>query len=238
MNADSNSWSLPIEYFFDLTHLSQHARFFTISDFISMQLEAPQRQWSNDTKTELLMIHNIYTRAALLHMDNEAHRHTSQILKYSTPKGAELYEETVFKFLKYAPEVYEAAEHVLLNLTDKLEGRPFISMHFRRGDFATYQWLDGLESERTLLQTVGNAVTELNQWYASLGGQGSNASTARYLRVNMPSNLIQSNMPALDTIGQKFVESVPKMIKENVPKEEAEKIKKTLEALGATVVLE
>lgn len=34
------------------------------------------------------------------------------------------------------------------------------------------------------------------------------------------------------------MESVPKMVKENVPKEEAEKIKKTLEALGATVVLE
>lgn len=37
---------------------------------------------------------------------------------------------------------------------------------------------------------------------------------------------------------KKFVESAPKVIKDNVPKEEAEKIKKTLEALGATVVLE
>lgn len=37
---------------------------------------------------------------------------------------------------------------------------------------------------------------------------------------------------------KKFVESIPKVIKENVPKEEAEKMKKTLEALGATIVLE
>ncbi|CAG8680509.1 23032_t:CDS:2 [Gigaspora margarita] len=37
---------------------------------------------------------------------------------------------------------------------------------------------------------------------------------------------------------KKFVESVPKVIKENVNKEEAEKIKKTLEGLGATVILE
>ncbi|KAJ3039600.1 54S ribosomal protein L12, mitochondrial [Rhizophlyctis rosea] len=37
---------------------------------------------------------------------------------------------------------------------------------------------------------------------------------------------------------KKFVESVPKVVRENVPKEEAEKIKKQLEALGATVVLE
>ncbi|CAG8607522.1 18806_t:CDS:2, partial [Dentiscutata erythropus] len=37
---------------------------------------------------------------------------------------------------------------------------------------------------------------------------------------------------------KKFVESAPKVIKENVNKEEAEKIKKTLEGLGATVILE
>ncbi|KAF2714595.1 50S ribosomal protein L12 [Pleomassaria siparia CBS 279.74] len=37
---------------------------------------------------------------------------------------------------------------------------------------------------------------------------------------------------------KKFVESVPKTMKEGVPKEEAEKIVATLKALGATVVLE
>ncbi len=37
---------------------------------------------------------------------------------------------------------------------------------------------------------------------------------------------------------KKFVESVPKMMKEGVPKEEAEKIVATLKALGATVTLE
>jgi large subunit ribosomal protein L7/L12 len=31
------------------------------------------------------------------------------------------------------------------------------------------------------------------------------------------------------------VEAAPKMIRDNVPKEEAEKIKKLLEAIGATV---
>ncbi|KAJ3110752.1 hypothetical protein HDU96_006293 [Phlyctochytrium bullatum] len=37
---------------------------------------------------------------------------------------------------------------------------------------------------------------------------------------------------------KKFVESVPKVIKENVAKEDAEKMKALLEGLGATVVLE
>ncbi|KAJ1546334.1 hypothetical protein HK405_007201 [Cladochytrium tenue] len=37
---------------------------------------------------------------------------------------------------------------------------------------------------------------------------------------------------------KKFVESVPKVVRENVPKDEAEKIKATLEAIGATVLLE
>jgi large subunit ribosomal protein L7/L12 len=37
---------------------------------------------------------------------------------------------------------------------------------------------------------------------------------------------------------KKFVESVPKILKENVPKEEAEKLLKTLTELGATAVLE
>jgi large subunit ribosomal protein L7/L12 len=37
---------------------------------------------------------------------------------------------------------------------------------------------------------------------------------------------------------KKFVESVPKVVKENVPKEEAEKLKATFEALGAIVTME
>jgi large subunit ribosomal protein L7/L12 len=37
---------------------------------------------------------------------------------------------------------------------------------------------------------------------------------------------------------KKFVESVPKTVKENMPKEDAEKLKATLEALGAKVTLE
>jgi len=37
---------------------------------------------------------------------------------------------------------------------------------------------------------------------------------------------------------KKFVEGAPKMMKEGVPKEEAEKIVETLKALGATVVME
>ncbi|RUS27943.1 39S ribosomal protein L12, mitochondrial-like protein [Jimgerdemannia flammicorona] len=50
---------------------------------------------------------------------------------------------------------------------------------------------------------------------------------------------IKSIIPGINLVeAKKFVESVPKVIKENVPKEEAEKLKKTLEALGATVVLE
>jgi large subunit ribosomal protein L7/L12 len=37
---------------------------------------------------------------------------------------------------------------------------------------------------------------------------------------------------------KKFVESVPKTMKEGVPKEDAEKIVETLKALGATVLME
>lgn len=37
---------------------------------------------------------------------------------------------------------------------------------------------------------------------------------------------------------KKFVESAPKMMKENVPKEDAEKIINTMKELGATVVME
>lgn len=37
---------------------------------------------------------------------------------------------------------------------------------------------------------------------------------------------------------KKFVEAVPKVLKENVPKEEAEKIIETLKGLGAKVVME
>ncbi|PHH82764.1 hypothetical protein CDD82_4929 [Ophiocordyceps australis] len=37
---------------------------------------------------------------------------------------------------------------------------------------------------------------------------------------------------------KKFVESAPKMLKENVPKEDAEKIIESMKALGATVVMD
>lgn len=36
---------------------------------------------------------------------------------------------------------------------------------------------------------------------------------------------------------KKFVESTPQVLKDNVPKEDAEKLKATLEALGATISL-
>ncbi|CAH1756302.1 20596_t:CDS:2 [Entrophospora sp. SA101] len=50
---------------------------------------------------------------------------------------------------------------------------------------------------------------------------------------------IKNIIPGTNLVeAKKFVESVPKVIKENVNKEEAEKIKKTLEGLGATVLME
>jgi len=50
---------------------------------------------------------------------------------------------------------------------------------------------------------------------------------------------IKNLLPGTNLVeAKKFVESVPKVIKENVNKEEAEKIKKTLEGLGGTVIFE
>ncbi|KZO92146.1 ClpS-like protein [Calocera viscosa TUFC12733] len=50
---------------------------------------------------------------------------------------------------------------------------------------------------------------------------------------------IKAIVPNMNLVeAKKFVESAPKVIKENVPKEEAEKLMKTFTDLGATVVLE
>ncbi|KAJ2452636.1 54S ribosomal protein L12, mitochondrial [Coemansia sp. RSA 2336] len=50
---------------------------------------------------------------------------------------------------------------------------------------------------------------------------------------------IKNLMPDMNLVAaKKFVESTPKVIKDSAPKDVAEKIKKTLEALGATVALE
>ncbi|KAL0074596.1 ribosomal protein L7/L12 C-terminal domain-containing protein [Phycomyces blakesleeanus] len=47
------------------------------------------------------------------------------------------------------------------------------------------------------------------------------------------------NLAGLNLVeAKKFVESVPKVLKESLPKEDAIKLQKALEALGATVVLE
>lgn len=50
---------------------------------------------------------------------------------------------------------------------------------------------------------------------------------------------IKAILPNLNLVEAKaFVEGAPKLIKERVKKEEAEKLKATLEALGATISLE
>lgn len=50
---------------------------------------------------------------------------------------------------------------------------------------------------------------------------------------------VKALVPNLTLIdAKKLVESVPKMLKENLPKEDAEKLKKTFEDLGAVVVLD
>lgn len=50
---------------------------------------------------------------------------------------------------------------------------------------------------------------------------------------------VKALVPNLNLMeAKKFVESVPKTVKENLPKDEAEKLKSALEALGATVVME
>jgi len=50
---------------------------------------------------------------------------------------------------------------------------------------------------------------------------------------------VKAMVPNLTLIeAKKFVESVPKVLKEGIPKEDAEKIKKAFEAHGAIVVLE
>lgn len=50
---------------------------------------------------------------------------------------------------------------------------------------------------------------------------------------------VKALIPNLTLIdAKKFVESVPQVLKENMPKEDAEKLKAVLEKLGAVVVLE
>jgi len=50
---------------------------------------------------------------------------------------------------------------------------------------------------------------------------------------------VKAIVPNLTLIeAKKFVESVPKVLKEGIPKEDAEKLKKAFEAVGAVVVLE
>ncbi|CAG8493655.1 1813_t:CDS:2 [Acaulospora colombiana] len=50
---------------------------------------------------------------------------------------------------------------------------------------------------------------------------------------------IKNILPGMNLVeAKKFVESAPKVVKERIGKEEAEKIKKTLEGFGATVIIE
>ncbi|WVN88055.1 ribosomal protein L7/L12 [Cryptococcus depauperatus CBS 7841] len=49
---------------------------------------------------------------------------------------------------------------------------------------------------------------------------------------------VKAIMPNMNLVeAKKFVESVPQVLKENLPKEDAEKLQKTLQDLGATVSL-
>ncbi|KAI8049624.1 hypothetical protein BDF22DRAFT_697850 [Syncephalis plumigaleata] len=69
----------------------------------------------------------------------------------------------------------------------------------------------------------------------------SKAKLIREIKGILPgANLIEVSSSDTRILGvaKKFVEGAPKIIRENVPKEEAEKIKKALEAVGGTVTME
>ena len=51
-------------------------------------------------------------------------------------------------------------------------------------------------------------------------------------------HFIKKDLPPFLIQAKKFVESLPKMLKENLSKEDAEKLQKTFEAIGAVVKLE
>lgn len=59
---------------------------------------------------------------------------------------------------------------------------------------------------------------------------GSKPKVIREVKALVP------NLTLIDA--KKFVESLPKVLKENLPKEEAEKLKATFEALGSVVTLD
>ncbi|KAJ7367946.1 ribosomal protein L7/L12 C-terminal domain-containing protein [Mycena albidolilacea] len=82
---------------------------------------------------------------------------------------------------------------------------------------------DEPEAEKPKEKTVFNV--QLESFDA-----GSKPKIIREVKAMVP------NLTLIDA--KKFVESLPKTLKENLPKEEAEKLKKTFEALGAVVKLD
>ncbi|KAF7331743.1 54S ribosomal protein L12, mitochondrial [Mycena kentingensis (nom. inval.)] len=82
---------------------------------------------------------------------------------------------------------------------------------------------DEPEAEKPKEKTIFNVV--LDSFDA-----GSKPKIIREVKALVP------NLTLIDA--KKFVESVPKVLKENLPKEEAEKLKATFEGLGAVVKLD
>lgn len=82
---------------------------------------------------------------------------------------------------------------------------------------------EAAEEEKPKEKTIFNVMLEKFE-------TASKAKVIKEIKAMIPNmNLVEA---------KKFVESAPKMIRENVPKEEAEKLQKTFADLGATVVLQ
>ncbi|KAG5645760.1 hypothetical protein DXG03_005297 [Asterophora parasitica] len=90
-----------------------------------------------------------------------------------------------------------------------------------------HSWKDCIMTART--QEKPKEKTIFNVKLESFDA-GSKPKIIREVKALVP------NLTLIDA--KKFVESLPKVLKENLPKEEAEKLQKTFEALGAVVKLD
>ncbi|KAJ1817142.1 54S ribosomal protein L12, mitochondrial [Coemansia sp. RSA 2598] len=96
----------------------------------------------------------------------------------------------------------------------------------------TSQLVDALKTKFNITEAVHEKPIEKTEFKVKLEKIDA-AQKAKVIRE------IKNLVPDMNLVAaKKFVESVPKVVKDSVPKDEAEKIKKALEALGATVILE
>jgi hypothetical protein len=106
-----------------------------------------------------------YNNVTFLHLDGDPHIFGRQPLRFSSESGKNYYEMCVLQYIRYSPEVFNAYNYVKNRLEIKLNNRPYVGIHIRRGDFLRLGWVGELDNTDILIEAIERGLKKVHKLY-------------------------------------------------------------------------